>query len=100
MGYQERGVGKMSKADIRNFPNEVSPEQLKELATVEEKKRSNLVMSLVLDNLADEFEKLEKHFCKKKESAKMSSVRFDKQHKKLCKEADKLFKKNKMKRMN
>lgn len=87
-------------AEIRNFPDDISPEQLKELTELENQKRENLVMSLVMLTLSEEFEKLEGHWRKKKESARAAEKIYDRNYKELAKEAIEKFKKYKMKRMN
>lgn len=90
----------MSKTDMRTFPDEVSKEQLKELSTLEEQKRDNLVMSLVMETLSEEYQKMGKHFKERSESVKKASKVYEKENEKLQKESEQMFKRLNMKRMN
>ena len=90
----------MSKADIRSVEGHLSGEQLETLTKLETEKRDSLVQALVTDLLADEYEKLEYHFRRKKIKARESSSEFHATHKSLGEKSNRMFKQYDMKKMN
>lgn len=87
-------------AEIRNFPDDISPEQLKELTELENQKRENFVLSLTVSTLGDEYEKQEVYWRKKKEDARKAEKIYDQNYKDVAIDAAERFKKYKMKKMN